>query len=143
MDFDPCSVEKPGLLPPEVILALPSPPLQTALALPDPGLAPPEPDGYGYDHGLPPSPPTSASEGEEEDDRGQFKQKIGCPVDIDPCSVEKPGLLPPEVILAQPRPPLQTALALPDPGLAPPEPEGYDYDHDLPPYFSSNFCKRG
>ena len=75
MDFDPCSVEKPGLLPLEVILALPSPPLQTALALPDPGLAPPEPEGHGYDHGLPPSPPTSASEGEEEDDRGQFKQE--------------------------------------------------------------------
>ena len=34
VDFDPCSVEKPGLLPPEVIwiLTLPSPPLQTALA---------------------------------------------------------------------------------------------------------------
>ena len=107
------------------------------------GKDPSEPEGHCYDHGLPPSPPTSASEGEEEDDRGQFKQKIGCPVDIDPCSVEKPGLLPPEVILAQPRPPLQTALALPDPGLAPLEPDGYGYDHGLPPYFSSNFCKRG
>ena len=70
-------MEKPGLTPPEVILALPSPPLQTALALPDSGLAPtadakPAPEGHGYDHGLPPSPPTSASEGEEEeDDRGQ------------------------------------------------------------------------
>ena len=73
MDFDPCSVEKPGLIPPEVILALPSPPLQTALTMPDPGLVPsadaqPEPEGHGYDHGLPPSPPTSASEGEEEED---------------------------------------------------------------------------
>ena len=73
VDFDPCSVEKPGLIPPEVILALPSPPLETALPLPDPGLAPPadtqpEPEGHGYDHGLPPSPPTSASEGEEEED---------------------------------------------------------------------------
>ena len=72
-DFDPCSVEKPGLTPPEVILALPSPPLQTALALPDPGLVPsadakPELEGHGYDHGLPPSPPTSASEGEEEEE---------------------------------------------------------------------------
>ena len=78
MDFDPCSVEKPGLLPPEVILTLPSPPLQTALALPDPGLSPPETEGHGYigyDHGLPPSLPTSASEGEEEDDCGQFKQE--------------------------------------------------------------------
>ena len=28
-----------------------------------------------YDHGLPPSPPTYASEGEEEDDCGQFKQE--------------------------------------------------------------------
>ena len=70
-------MDKPGLIPPEVILALPSPPLQTALALPAPGLAPPadaqpETEGHGYDHGLPPSPPTSASEGEdEEDDRGQ------------------------------------------------------------------------
>ena len=69
-------MEKPGLLPPEVILALPSPPMQTALALPDPGLAPPEPEGHGCDHGLPPSPSTSASKGEEEDDRGQFKQEI-------------------------------------------------------------------
>ena len=74
MNFDPCSVEKPGLIPPEVILALPSPPLQTAL--PNPGLVPPavaqpEPEGHGYDHGLPPSPPTSASEGEEEDEREQ------------------------------------------------------------------------
>ena len=70
-DFDPCSVEKPGLTPPEVILALPSPPLQTALAMPNPGLAPPadiQPEGHGYDHGLPPSPPTSASEGEEEEE---------------------------------------------------------------------------
>ena len=72
-DFDPCSVEKPGLTPPEVILALPSPPLQTALALPAPDLALPadaqsEPVGHGYDHGLPPSPPTSASEGEEEEE---------------------------------------------------------------------------
>ena len=48
-------------------------PDQTALALPDPGLAPPEPEGHGYDHGLPPSSPNSASEGEEEDYRGQFK----------------------------------------------------------------------
>ena len=67
-------MEKPGLTPPEVILALPSPPLQTAL--PNPGLVPlavaqSEPEGHGYDHGLPPSPPTSASEGEEEDEREQ------------------------------------------------------------------------
>ena len=43
VDFDPCSMEKPGLLPPKVILALPSPPLQKALALPDFGLGVPAP----------------------------------------------------------------------------------------------------
>ena len=36
-------MDKPGLLSPEVILALPSPPLQTALALPDFDLGVPAP----------------------------------------------------------------------------------------------------
>ena len=79
MDFDPCSVEKPGLIPPEVILALPSPPLQTAL--PNPAQVPQadaqqEPEGHGYDHGLPPSPPTSASEGEEEEEEERRQVNI-------------------------------------------------------------------
>ena len=70
VDFDPCSVEKPGLVPPEVILALPSPPLQTAL--PNPSQVP-QADALS-EFGLPPSPPTSASEGEGEEEEEERRQ---------------------------------------------------------------------
>ena len=89
------------------------------------GKDPSEPEGHCYDHGLPPSPPTSASEGEEEDDCGQFKQEtvavkqevandFMAKLGFDGTTDERALITQFWYMMGQ-------------------EPEGHGYDHGLPP----------
>ena len=76
-----------------------------------------------------------AREGEEEDDHGQLKKEtvaVKQEVADDFMANLGFGSSTDEWALS----PDQTALALPDPGLAPPEPEGHGYNHGLPTTFS-------